>query len=268
MVSTPGREYTDQAVADSFGPPPKHSAYYSDAQSSGSPAPVWSAPTTTAAAAGPKAPARTNTTSSTDKQTTSTQAAGPYRMDTTGLRTDNLPKPPVRRDTGANSQAISSGRAVPKTTIAKVPQGPPPVLPPRETEHPDEYTPPAPPSYETATRHAASADNADTRPGRAAVHVPGTGIGNASNASASQMGHTGQLNELQQRFQRLNAVPTHSETHESDDDYHDDGGPSSTIIANARKRAPPPPPAKKADLHASNASPPPPIPMASKPKPS
>lgn len=155
---------------------------------------------------------------------------GPYRTDTTGLSTANLPKPPAFRPNAATPPPVPAARAKPP--------GLPPRLPPRQNENVDEYTPPAPPSYGEAIQQPAPAVNqgAVNRLGQAGVAVPGLGIGrngsppvpprqramappppprqgSSSSASAPTSppvtaGSGPQLNELQNRFARMNTSST------------------------------------------------------------
>jgi hypothetical protein len=149
-------------------------------------------------------------------------------------------------------------------------------------ENPDEYTPPAPPSYNEATQPvqqnpAAINTAAVNRLSRAGVSVPGFGIGNnstgAQQSPTSPQGHTGQLSELQQRFARMNAGSGAQPTTPT--------SPTSSNTAAAatahKKPPPPPPPPKKPNLHGSMPTPPgsadgtaapPPLPLSSKPRPS
>ena len=149
--------------------------------------------------------------------------SGPYRRDTSGLRTDHLPAPPVRRNNtpGATPGPPPPPRANPGLPARATPPPPratagrpPPVLPPRQNEYPDENTPPPPPTYGEATQAPAANPTslnqaALNRLGQAGVSVPGFGIGGDNNtnaaapASPSTQGHPSQLNELQQRFSRL-----------------------------------------------------------------
>jgi hypothetical protein len=155
--------------------------------------------------------------------------SGPYRKDTSGLRTDHLPPPPVRRNNtpGASPGPVPPPRAnlgLPaRTPAAATPPPraaaarPPPVLPPRQNEYPDEHTPAPPPTYGEAIQPNLPKPNslnqsAIDRLGQAGVSVPGFGIGNSNNASTqalpSNQGHPSQLNELQHRFSRLGAGST------------------------------------------------------------
>ncbi|QIW96423.1 hypothetical protein AMS68_001941 [Peltaster fructicola] len=243
-VSTPLDSLKDP---DSFGPPPKHTAYYPNAQATRSSTPKHAATTSTNIGLGaPVPPARSGTstglggpvlvTGRADVQSEEEEqrpAPGPYRVNTTGLRTDHLPKPPGRNDGGqtpaSTSPAVSRpvpalptanatrqvpalpspnlavGRPVPAVPPRQA--GPPPVLPPRQSGTPTEYTPPAPPSYGEAMRAPQGPSALNTgalnRLGQAGVSVPGFGI-SPSPRSPSAASHSGQLSELQQRFARMN----------------------------------------------------------------
>lgn len=143
----------------------------------------------------------------------------PYRRDTTGLSTSHLPPPPGRRD-GANGKppaATIAGRPPamkPKPSL-------PPRLPPRQTEHVDEYTPAAPPPYSVEAQPPAHQgilnQGAMNRLGAAGVSVPGFGIAPSPSpplpsrrqAAAppppvpSQKPAPSQLGELQSRFAKF-----------------------------------------------------------------
>ena len=284
---------------DSFGPPPKHKEYYDEQGNSLNPA----SPTSVTRYGAPDRPAQrpqpsgglgSVAPSPSRRQTEQEQkqseeearaARGPYQVNTTGLRTDNLPPPPVRRDGPApvpppRSHASPASPPLP----SRQPQAraaPIPTLPPRMNEHPNEYTPPAPPPYSEATaapqQNPASLNAAAvSRLGQAGVSIPGFGIGgnpsSAPQTPTSPTGHVGQLSELQQRFARLG---TRSDVHSQ--------APASTTSSSsaaamaAHKKPPPPPPPKKAILSGVMPTPPgssdgtgapPPLPMLSKPRPS
>ena len=138
----------------------------------------------------------------------------PYKIDTTGLATSNLPKPPIRRpDRGPPSnhgQSHISSKPKPKL---------PPRLPPRQ----DAAVPSSPPpSYSTAIR-TDSAQNphlnqdALNRLTNAGVSVPGVGIGTtvASKSTLTEHSLSDQVSssgtsELQSRFPKLSSQPTSS----------------------------------------------------------
>ncbi|KAA6411916.1 MAG: hypothetical protein FRX48_04066 [Lasallia pustulata] len=146
----------------------------------------------------------------------------PYRADTTGLSTSNLPKPPVRQIERGEAPAtvMSPVHAKPKPSL-------PPRLPPRQNSGRLQLVAPPPPSYNTATVEPSSEQGyinqgAISRLGAAGVSVPGLGIGERSNSSnpwkdqqspftsntasgpANSQGN--QLNELQSKFSKLSPL--------------------------------------------------------------
>lgn len=253
---------------DSFGPPPKHTAYYGhDGQALNPVSPAQSRIGQSSASYTSLPPRHTGGLGAPAVQTgyahnkqremeqreaqeqaeLNRQKAEPYRRDTSGLRTDHLPPPPRRSGTGSSSlvSPAAGGRSSPAlpprvpprqatgivqapasrqntaSTIASHSDGPPPFLPPRQNEYPDENTPPAPPSYGEALnapqpppnqlgtalqgaahKFGASAasswqqrqQNSDpgavnqgaaSRLGQAGVNIPGFGIGSNGNTSTS-----------------------------------------------------------------------------------
>lgn len=276
-------------TADSFGPPPKHTAYYPNAQS---PRAITAGASSASSGLGgpvPK-PARANTPVKEEEQR---PPPGPYQVNTTGLRTDNLPKPPGRKDGSQTPSSASPAIARPVPSLPPRQSGPPPGLPPRQSETPNEFTPPPPPSYGEATRPSQAPAALDTgainRLGQAGVSVPGFGIGaGTSSASPSTPGHAGQMNELQQRFARMNnssdkttasPVTTVTPSWKQAQALHNAATTSpgasaavgSAFNAASQKKKPPPPP-KKPELHTgaraeTDQPTPPPVPMFSKPRP-
>jgi len=269
---------------DSFGPPPKHSAYY------GSESQTVLAPSSTTTSR-PQEPSGwgarvTGPQAKQEKEELVSKPAVPYRMNTTGLRTDNLPKPPRRTLGGvADSPVPSPSRPTPpllpgrQTTTQSNMQRPaqmkpPPTLPPRQHEFPDEHTPAPPPPYQQAAQVMKDNSNminrdASQRLSRAGVSVPSLGIGAPAQTTHAQLNNGATpVSELQQRFAQLNA-PSDSQV------------PTPATVRNLRaaavsKAAPPPPPVKKAALttgqeilaSAGSGRPvPPPIPLQSKPRP-
>lgn len=200
--------------------------------------------------------------------------AGPFRVDTTGLRTDNLPLPPGRKERTPINPATSHVVARPVPSLPPRAAAPPPILPPRQNETPNEHTPPPPPSYGEAVKAQSAAtlnQGAVNRLAQAGVSVPGFGIGNGGSStppqdSAGSQGHPGQLSELQQRFARMSA----RQADVSDSNAFPVGSANPAAVAMGKKK-PPPPPVKKAGLHAAatehDGGAPPPIPMSSKPRP-
>lgn len=114
-----------------------------------------------------------------------------YNMNTTGLRTDHLPPPPGRRDGADGRSADAAPAAVPIGRAAKTQAKPAPGLPPRL---PARGPVPAPPPREDP---AQLNQGAVDRLGSAGVSVPGFGIGS----------NKGQMNELQNKFSKLNTKP-------------------------------------------------------------
>ncbi|KAK5138522.1 hypothetical protein LTR08_000110 [Meristemomyces frigidus] len=261
---------------DQFGPPPKHSAYYGNGAAS---------PSRTFEPSGglgaPVPAARPRQEEHVEEEPP--RAPEPYRKDTSGLRTDNLPKPPVRRAMGEPMAPArtASPSLPPRTASPTLPprQMPPlpvrqaskpgPGLPPRMTEHPDEHTPPPPPPYGEATQPGPEAglinQGAVNRLAQAGVSVPGFGIGTQVTTPQAQARPSApQLSELQQRFSRMNSSGSPASPMQ----------PPVTVSPTAGKKAPPPPPPKKSVLQAGSrpqssgtGSTPPPLPLSSKPRP-
>lgn len=142
----------------------------------------------------------------------------PYRVNTSGLSTSNLPKPPIRHiDQGDQSPTHNQRPSTkPKPSL-------PPRLPPRHGSVPSQKSTSPPPPYsatpDAASRQEATMDQAAmSRLGSAGISVPGLGIGNNSpsahqntrtmSTQADDQGPTAngpQLNELQSRFSKLSA---------------------------------------------------------------
>lgn len=141
-------------------------------------------------------------------------------MNTSGLRTDNLPPPPVRQrpgmaaDTSTQSPAISRTHTAASTVSPASPGRSQPQLPPRlprrQNSNPSEHTPPPPPTYWEATGAQVPPPNhnAVSRLGQAGVSVPGFGINRTTSPSTTERtkAHTSNgnaVNELQSRFARM-----------------------------------------------------------------
>lgn len=151
----------------------------------------------------------------------------PYRVDTSGLSTSSLPKPPARRiDHEEQASFVSaSPTRKPKPAI-------PPRLPPRQAT--PTLTPSSPPpSYTSATQQQPTGvgylnQGALSRLGSAGVSVPGLNIGGQPQASATTQDHAtphardsasgpadGQkptLNDLHSRFSGLSTNSSTPET--------------------------------------------------------
>ncbi|KAL4725572.1 hypothetical protein ACLX1H_007721 [Fusarium chlamydosporum] len=148
------------------------------------------------------------------------QSRGPYRTNTTGLSTDNLPKPPGRRDgaDGRSSQppsyqsamtGVGGGRAAPPSL--------PPRLPPRTNSASTVGSSPA--ASPAPTGNGLLNQGAVSRLGAAGINVPGFGIGRSSPAAAASPSPPppprpgvaspppaqapSHMNELQNRFSKL-----------------------------------------------------------------
>ncbi|KAL9598092.1 MAG: hypothetical protein Q9219_004723 [cf. Caloplaca sp. 3 TL-2023] len=140
----------------------------------------------------------------------------PYRADTSGLTTSNLPKPPVRRLEYEEDSPASPVRPKPKPKPSL-----PPRLPPRQGSTPILKTPSPPPPY-SAVPDTGRAQNGQinrgsvNRLGAAGISVPGFGIGsNSPAANSSRTAITSpsgnqssnpenpQLSELQSRFSKF-----------------------------------------------------------------
>ncbi|CAG9993393.1 unnamed protein product [Clonostachys byssicola] len=229
---------------------------------------------------------------------------GPYRVNTTGLSTNHLPPPPGRRD-GAD------GRSPPSYDTALThPQQPPkpaqPSLPPRLPARTNVGTPPVTPSG--ASSHGADDgylnQNAVNRLGAAGVSVAALGIGRSAASPGpppppprqDSSGSVNQLNELQNRFSKMNSrnSPSPGPTASAPLPLPQRFGAASQSpvqratdspspgLAGKKKPPPPPPPKKKVGLGGgSEAAPvpsrahappaddgdaPPPIPLSTKPR--
>ncbi|KAK5100383.1 hypothetical protein LTS08_005132 [Lithohypha guttulata] len=199
----------------SFGPPPKNVNYHGGAalpneitphrEGLGAPLPQDHPSRTQSATAVP-------TAQEVEQSGRPSPPVLPYRADRTGLRTDNLPPPPVRAGGLRSSQS-------PAPTIQ-------PRLPPRLPTRQNTRSPPAqeppPPSYDVVTDQNATSpfinQAAVGRLGKAGVSVPGLGIGNqtetnpwANEGSQSQTSSTNQLSELHSRFAKVKS-PSHDTT--------------------------------------------------------
>jgi len=147
--------------------------------------------------------------------------AVPYRADRTGLKTDNLPPPPVHRN-------LRQGGVLPppsRSPVAAAAAQPP--LPPRLPSRQNTLSPPAsdlaPPSYDAVTTQEPATtpyinQSAVTRLGSAGVSVPGLGIGKQTDSnpwqnerSPSQSSGASHMSQIQSRFARMNTqnAPSH-----------------------------------------------------------
>jgi hypothetical protein len=223
--STPLSALKDPA---SFGPPPKRVP----GQTPGSPA-VARADTGSLGAPLPRSQIEEDRQRQREREEAERRAAeeppppsGPYRVDTTGLSTAHLPRPPAFRphEMSESPTAPSSGR--PKPAL-------PPRLPPRNPTHSNVPLSP-PPSYNDCTHSTDPSrgmlnQGALNRLGHAGVSVPGFDIGSKSPPVPSRTSTTSppvpsrmsavappppisparngpQLGELQSRFAKMNTT--------------------------------------------------------------
>ncbi|KAJ5114315.1 hypothetical protein NUU61_000074 [Penicillium alfredii] len=119
----------------------------------------------------------------------------PYRVNTTGLSTDNLPPPPVRR-------LDSPSSASPATNTKPKPQLPP-RIPPRNGPSQS----PSPPAYSSVPPSLSNGyvnQDATSRLSNAGVSVPALGIGEeGGRPSPPASANNTPVNEIQSRFSRM-----------------------------------------------------------------
>lgn len=143
--------------------------------------------------------------------------AVPFRADTTGLSTDHLPKPPLRKF--HQSELVSPQEPA---RIQKPKPSLPPRLPPRQNSSPVQHSASPPPVYSRGAEAAPVQENyldqgSLNRLGSAGVSVPGLNIGESSNpwqteASSSAPGPASPpLSELQSRFSKKSTFSQNAE---------------------------------------------------------
>jgi hypothetical protein len=120
----------------------------------------------------------------------------PYRVNTTGLSTSNLPAPPVRRLDSPSSGSSARGPQVP------------PRVPPRNGSPATNTLPPPP--YSATTPPASQGyvnQEATSRLANAGVSVPALGIGNNQGSSQTAPSYTAtaksKMNDMQSRFSQM-----------------------------------------------------------------
>ncbi|EON62146.1 hypothetical protein W97_01365 [Coniosporium apollinis CBS 100218] len=234
-----------------FGPPPKHVGYHGGAAVPHKTTPDpsgWGAPIPQEEVQAQRQIAQRPTRQA-EEEEEEKPPPGPYRVDTTGLSTANLPPPPVRRVNNASPspQLPAQRSAAPPAQRPK--PSLPPRLPPRQNSHPDAYAPTAPPAYnETAQAQSAATatsyinQGALNRLGNAGVSVPGFDIGRTAPppvaprsgtlpppptlAAPSAGAQSSPMNTLQSGFSKLSTRSTPTDT----------AGSSSTGTTWAQKR--------------------------------
>ncbi|KAL6720476.1 hypothetical protein ACLMJK_002399 [Lecanora helva] len=171
---------------DAFGPPPKNVNYHGGTAVPNAITPDrrgLGAPMDTEESQAKKAEQRRQEEEAANKPTS---PPVPYRVNTTGINTRNLPKPPVRRlEQEDETQTPSPASTKSKPSL-------PPRLPPRQNSRPDIHTPDPPPTYTAATQKQPSEQEgylnagALNRLGKSGVSVPGFGIGSAAKDNNSE----------------------------------------------------------------------------------
>ncbi|OKL56031.1 hypothetical protein UA08_08716 [Talaromyces atroroseus] len=124
----------------------------------------------------------------------------PYRVNRTGISTEGLPPPPVRRtDSPIDSTASSQSRP-----------NLPPRLPARNMTS-NSPSPPPPPYSETDSSIQMNQDSV-SRLQNAGVSVPelGIGRGDSEQSTTAQRGMSNQVNELQSRFAKMSTPGSQS----------------------------------------------------------
>lgn len=219
-VSRPLATLKDPA---SFGPPPKNVNYHGGAALPNEITPHRGgigAPLTESQISGASRAVQSPQAEEEEEPAKPPPPSLPYRADRTGLRTDNLPPPPVHRD-------LNKSSATPPPPSTRSP-GPatqprlPPRLPSRQNTMSPPVNEPPPPSYDavaskpnttsTPTPTSYINQSAANRLGQAGVSVPAFGIGKQtesnpwqSEKSQTRPSGTNQLSELQSRFARMNS---------------------------------------------------------------
>lgn len=212
-TSTPLSSLKDPA---SFGPPPKHVKYHGPSALSNE---------TTPDRSGLGAPLRQEQIyqqqqhqAEIEAQEAEKQAAeeekraappAPYRVNTTGLRTDHLPPPPKRVESSISGSSASSGNS-----NSRPPPSLPPRLPPRTNstpvQSPPAYSPIPQPGLGPASEGYVN-QGATSRLANAGVSVPALGVGGESQdrQSTASPGGTA-VNELQSRFSQMRTGSSYS----------------------------------------------------------
>jgi hypothetical protein len=160
----------------SFPPPPKHIHYHGAAAASSPAAGDSGSPPFHGGSARQRLEERRQAQARAEEEQQK-PPAGPYRADTTGLSTANLPKPPVFRGSQRSPSSNTGPSVKPKL---------PPRLPPRQNSNPNEYSQPPPPYSEIPQGGGAASaplnQVALDRLGRAGISVPALDI-NRNNPS-------------------------------------------------------------------------------------
>ncbi|KAI9741768.1 MAG: hypothetical protein M1834_000154 [Cirrosporium novae-zelandiae] len=174
----------------SFGPPPRRGDYHDGA-------------------------ATPNTTTRAIEEQAAKPAPppAPYRVNTTGLPTANLPKPPIRSiRPGDGAEQHNTVPQKPKPSL-------PPRLPPRQNSTASPSPPDPPPPYQSSAPKFGHDGSLNTgslnRLGKAGISVPGFNIGesnswrkeSSSSQNSTSNGNLSQLGGLQSRFSQKSTSP-------------------------------------------------------------
>lgn len=212
------REHVSRPLAalkdpTSFGPPPKNVNYHGGAALPNEITPHregLGAPLTEEQVYGVSQAAETPVEE--QQPSKPTPPALPYRTDRTGLRTDNLPPPPIHRDIQQSPGLPSRTQTPPTSTQPRLP----PRLPARQNTTSPPVVETQPPSYDVAAAKPATDpylnQSAVDRLGRAGISVPGLGIRSneeqnpwKNERTPSQTAGTNRLSELHSHFARMKA---------------------------------------------------------------
>lgn len=202
-----------------FGPPPRNFGYHEGTSGASAIPPARGASSTPSSYAQIEARDQQELDRGTAEESSGlAPPPGPYRVDTTGLSTDNLPKPPLRRVDLNQNTSIHVPEQVQRSKPSL-----PPRLPPRQNSSPAEHSLSPPPAYndtEPAAPVQKSYLNQGSlqRLGSAGVSVPGLNVGDTSNpwhderTSTAKTPANPQLSELQSRFSKMSTPSPTSES--------------------------------------------------------
>lgn len=129
-------------------------------------------------------------------------APKPYRTDTTGLSTANLPPPPRRRDGADGRSPVTASPPPPYATSKPAPPSLPPRLPPRSGTASPGATPPRVSTPDNRQPPGFINQGAVGRLGAAGISVPGLGITRGNSPGAASPSSSG-VGELQSRFAKF-----------------------------------------------------------------
>ncbi|ODM21925.1 hypothetical protein SI65_02769 [Aspergillus cristatus] len=212
-TSTPLSSLKDPA---SFGPPPKHVKYHGPSalpnettpDRSGLDAPLRQEQIYQQQQHQAEIEAREAEEQAAEEERRAAPPA-PYRVNTTGLRTDHLPPPPKRVGSSISGSSASSGNS-----NSRPPPSLPPRLPPRTNstpvQSPPAYSPIPQPGLGPASEGYVN-QGATSRLANAGVSVPALGVGGENQDRQSTASPGGApVNELQSRFSQMRTGSSYS----------------------------------------------------------